>query len=62
MLVPLPQLDDGPHLGYAVQWIIFSICAIVGWFLLVRKSAKAREQRAAAAAEDAAEAADSVPV
>ncbi len=58
-LVPLPELDDGPHLGYAVQWIIFSICAIVGWFLLVRKSAKARDQRAAAAAQDAP--ADSVP-
>jgi surfeit locus 1 family protein len=49
-LVPLPPLDDGPHFGYAVQWIIFSICAVIGWFLLVRKSAKAREQRAAAEA------------
>jgi surfeit locus 1 family protein len=58
-LVPLPELDDGPHLGYAVQWIIFSMCAIVGWFLLVRKSARARDQRAAADAQ--AEAADSVP-
>jgi len=51
-LVPLPELDDGPHLGYAVQWIIFSICAVVGWFLLVRKSAKAHDQRAAAAKEE----------
>ena len=62
VLVPLPELDDGPHLGYAVQWIIFSICAIVGWFLLVRKSAKAREQRAALAAKEASESADTVPV
>jgi surfeit locus 1 family protein len=62
VLVPLPVLDDGPHLGYAVQWIIFSICAIVGWFVLVRKSARAREQKAAAAAAEAAEAADTVPV
>jgi surfeit locus 1 family protein len=46
--VPLPELDDGPHLGYAVQWFIFSACAVVGWFVLVRKSAKAAEQRAAA--------------
>ena len=53
-LVPLPELDDGPHLGYAVQWIIFSICAVIGWFLLVRKSAKGRDQqRAAAAAKEA---------
>lgn len=63
VLAPLPELDDGPHLGYAVQWIIFSICAVVGWFLLVRKSAKARDQRAAIAAKEAATAAaDSVPV
>ena len=58
-VVPLPELDDGPHLGYAVQWIIFSICAVIGWFLLVRKSARAHEQRAAAAAKEAQ--ADSVP-
>jgi cytochrome oxidase assembly protein ShyY1 len=62
VLVPLPELDDGPHLGYAVQWIIFSICAIGGWFVLVRKSAKAREQRAALAAKEASESADTVPV
>jgi cytochrome oxidase assembly protein ShyY1 len=51
-VVPLPELDDGPHLGYAVQWIIFSICAVLGWFLLARKSARAHEQRAAAAAQE----------
>ncbi|HKA05565.1 MAG TPA: SURF1 family protein [Acidimicrobiales bacterium] len=50
-LVPLPELDDGPHLGYAVQWCIFSACAVIGWVLVVRKSAKAREQAAAKAAQ-----------
>jgi surfeit locus 1 family protein len=49
-LVPLPELDDGPHLGYAVQWCIFSACALIGWLLVVRKSAKARVQAAAKAA------------
>ncbi len=48
-LVPLPELDDGPHLGYAVQWCIFSACAVIGWVLVVRKSAKARDQAAAKA-------------
>jgi surfeit locus 1 family protein len=52
-LVPLPELDDGPHLGYAVQWCIFSACALIGWVLVVRKSAKARDQAAAKAARDA---------
>jgi surfeit locus 1 family protein len=51
-LVPLPELDDGPHLGYAVQWCIFSACAVIGWVLVVRKSAKARDQAVAKAAQD----------
>jgi cytochrome oxidase assembly protein ShyY1 len=53
-LVPLPELDDGPHLGYAVQWIIFSICAVIGWFLIVRKTVKANDQKAALAAREQA--------
>jgi cytochrome oxidase assembly protein ShyY1 len=48
-LVPLPELDDGPHLSYAVQWCIFSACAVIGWVLVVQKSAKARDQAAAKA-------------
>lgn len=35
----LPALDDGPHLSYAIQWFIFTICVAVGWFLAVRRSA-----------------------
>lgn len=36
--VAAPELDDGPHLSYAIQWIIFSIAVIVGWVLAVRHS------------------------
>jgi len=54
--VDLPVLDDGPHLGYAVQWVIFSLCAIAGWFMVVRKSAKARDQQAAKALKEPANA------
>ncbi len=50
-LVPLPTLDDGPHLSYAVQWCIFSACAVIGWVLVVRKSAKARDQAAGQAGQ-----------
>ena len=28
--IPLPVLDDGPHLSYAIQWFSFAIIAIVG--------------------------------
>jgi cytochrome oxidase assembly protein ShyY1 len=42
-LLPLPALDDGPHLSYAIQWFLFAVLAVVGWFLAVRHSAaKAR--------------------
>ena len=58
---PLPELDDGPHLSYAVQWCIFSACAVIGWVLVVRKSRRARDQqeKEAAKAAQAAAAADS---
>jgi hypothetical protein len=57
---PLPELDDGPHLSYAVQWCIFSACAVIGWVLVVRKSRRARDQQEKEAARAAkAAAADS---
>jgi len=35
-----PELTSGSHLSYAVQWFIFSLCAVVGWVFAVRKSAR----------------------
>ena len=46
--LPLPALDDGPHLSYAVQWFIFTICAAAGWIAVVRR--QLREQRRSASA------------
>ena len=40
--VVLPELDNGPHLSYAIQWFIFAICVAVGWVLAVRWSLKVR--------------------
>jgi cytochrome oxidase assembly protein ShyY1 len=38
---PFPDLDNGPpHLSYAVQWWIFSVCALVGWVLVVRRQGR----------------------
>lgn len=45
--VPEPDLSEGPHLSYAVQWFIFSGAVAVGWVLAVRWSAR---KRAAASA------------
>jgi cytochrome oxidase assembly protein ShyY1 len=49
--VVLPELDNGPHLSYAIQWFIFSICVVIGWVLAVRRSlaVRARATRAATA-------------
>lgn len=36
--LPEPELDDGPHLGYAIQWFSFALIALVGWtVLLIRR-------------------------
>lgn len=49
-LLPLPDLDDGPHLAYAVQWFIFSALGVLGWVLVVRRQVKQDERDAARAA------------
>lgn len=38
--VPKPIPDEGPHLGYAVQWAIFSTIAAVGYPLILRRRAR----------------------
>lgn len=44
--MPLPALDDeGPHLSYAIQWFIFTVCAAVGWWFAVRRSATPPKDR-----------------
>ncbi len=38
--LPPPELDDGPHLGYAIQWFSFAAIGIIGWIALAtRKTA-----------------------
>ncbi|NDA77412.1 MAG: SURF1 family protein, partial [Actinobacteria bacterium] len=38
----LPELSDGPHLSYAIQWLIFSAAVVIGWVLAVRWSVSRR--------------------
>ncbi|WP_232784577.1 SURF1 family protein [Carbonactinospora thermoautotrophica] len=40
--IPEPELSEGPHLAYAVQWFLFAAFAPVGWFALVRREAEQR--------------------
>ncbi len=37
MLVQPAAIDDGPHLGYAIQWFAFAAVGIIGYALLMRK-------------------------
>ena len=39
--VPLPEIEltEGPHLGYAVQWFIFTTVAVVGYPIILRRRA-----------------------
>jgi surfeit locus 1 family protein len=40
--VPAPEPtfeDEGPHLGYAIQWFSFALIGVVGYFFLLRRAA-----------------------
>ncbi len=37
----LPSFDEeGPHLGYAIQWFSFALIGVVGYFFLIRRAAR----------------------
>jgi cytochrome oxidase assembly protein ShyY1 len=33
-----PDLSEGSHLSYAIQWLIFGACAALAWVFLVRRA------------------------
>jgi hypothetical protein len=35
--VPLPLIDEGPHLSYAFQWFFFCLVALTAWVVVVRR-------------------------
>jgi cytochrome oxidase assembly protein ShyY1 len=39
-IIPLPELSNGPHLSYAIQWILFALLLPIGWYVLLRNEAK----------------------
>jgi cytochrome oxidase assembly protein ShyY1 len=45
--LPAPVIDEGRNISYAVQWVIFAVIALVGWFYFLRR--EAREDAAAEA-------------
>jgi cytochrome oxidase assembly protein ShyY1 len=51
--VPMPELDEGPHLSYAMQWFIFGVCVAIGWVLAVRRSIGVRRAASSSTASSA---------
>jgi cytochrome oxidase assembly protein ShyY1 len=38
--LPLPQVDESRNISYAVQWILFALVALVGWWFFLRREAR----------------------
>jgi surfeit locus 1 family protein len=38
---PLPELSEGPHLSYAIQWFTFAVIALVGFVVLALREGRA---------------------
>ena len=51
VVVPAPELSEGPHLGYAVQWFIFATIGAVGYPLVLRRVVQRRGAEAGDVAE-----------
>lgn len=50
--VVLPELSNGPHLSYSIQWFVFALCVAIGWVLAVRRSLRTRLKAATAEGTD----------
>jgi surfeit locus 1 family protein len=42
--LPEPDLSDGPHLGYALQWFAFTLVGVVGYPLAMANVARRTEE------------------
>jgi cytochrome oxidase assembly protein ShyY1 len=38
--LPAPEVTEGAHRSYAIQWIFFEIMTVIGWIILVRNEVK----------------------
>ena len=48
--IPLPTIDEGRNVSYAVQWLLFAAVAIAGWYYFLQREARDDAERAAAPA------------
>ena len=53
--VPAPELDEGPHLSYALQWFTFALMTLIIYPLILRRRAREIEREALEAKLDRAD-------
>jgi cytochrome oxidase assembly protein ShyY1 len=41
VVLPLPEIDPSRNISYAVQWILFALVAVGGWFFMLRRESRA---------------------
>lgn len=51
--LPRPELDEGPHLSYSMQWIAFGLLGFVGWGYSARVQARNNDLDLIAGTDDA---------
>ena len=44
--IPTPEIDEVQNISYAVQWFLFALVAMIGWFIFLRREAEDDEKRA----------------
>ena len=43
--VPVPQVDEGRNISYAIQWLLFAVIVVAGWFYFLRREAKQDQEQ-----------------
>jgi cytochrome oxidase assembly protein ShyY1 len=49
--IQLPELSEGPHFWYAVQWFMFTAVAVAGIVVFIRSDLRARREERDEAAQ-----------
>ena len=44
--IPVPVIDEGRNVSYAIQWLLFAAVAIGGWLFFLRREAREDATRA----------------
>ena len=44
--LPEPEVTEGAHRSYALQWMFFEIMTVIGWSILVRNEFKEQQKKA----------------